>query len=85
MKNIKTHLHWFIGLSSLVSFLFGWMILAHSPKPAQPLAPLPALAPIQDPALQASADTGSPSWLQIFSPRPQRRRAYYSAFVTRGS
>ncbi len=46
---------WITGISVL-SFLIGWVALAHSPKPVQHtqatvnnMAPLPTLAPLQNP------------------------------------
>lgn len=54
MKTFKTALHFWIAVVSMVSFAAGWVMLAHSPKPAQPqhptvvnVAPLPTLPPIQ--------------------------------------
>jgi hypothetical protein len=53
MKLIKTVLHYWFVLVSLFSFLAGWGMLAHSPKPVQINQPssaqdgLPALPPIQ--------------------------------------
>jgi hypothetical protein len=36
MKNIKQAIrYWFLG-ASLASFLGGWLLLAHAPKPIQP-------------------------------------------------
>jgi hypothetical protein len=54
MKLFRKILRYWIGLASVVSFLGGWAILAHSPKPVQlqsaasiqPTA-LPGLPPIQ--------------------------------------
>jgi hypothetical protein len=51
MKIIKTALHYWIALVSVLSFLVGWGMLAHSLKPVQAstqnTAALPALPPIQ--------------------------------------
>jgi hypothetical protein len=86
MKNFKTGLHWLIGISSLISFLAGWVALAHSPKPVQPLAPLAPLAAIQDPAsTNTSSDNNSPALLQWLMPRTQQRVRTYAPLVTRGS
>ena len=54
MKIFRKILRYWIGIASLLSFLGGWVILAHSPKPVQlqsasslqPMA-LPSLPPIQ--------------------------------------
>jgi hypothetical protein len=54
MKIIKTALHYWFGFVSILSFLLGWGMLAHSLKPVQPTqaaainsTSLPALPPIQ--------------------------------------
>jgi hypothetical protein len=58
MKLFKLGIHFWITLTSVFSFLVGWMVLAHSPKPVQAqtistspssvtVAPLPTLVPIQ--------------------------------------
>jgi hypothetical protein len=56
MKVLKLGLHLWIGVTSVLSFLAGWIILAHSPKPVEPgsvarsvaaaAAPLPTLVPL---------------------------------------
>jgi hypothetical protein len=82
MKSFKTFLHFMITGASLAGFLGGWVVLAHSPKPVQPvlqqvLQPLEPLPPIG----QVNSE-GSP--LQSFLPaRPSR--GFSGAFVTRGS
>ncbi|HEX7540633.1 MAG TPA: hypothetical protein VF352_00765 [Anaerolineales bacterium] len=54
MKIIRTALHYWFAIVSVLSFLVGWGMLAHSLKPVQPAqtttlntASLPALPPIQ--------------------------------------
>jgi hypothetical protein len=54
MKPFKTTLHLWIVIASTLSFLVGWIMLAHAPKPIQPtqvssvtITPLPTLPPIQ--------------------------------------
>ena len=52
MKPFKNFLRYWFAITSVLSFLAGWVILAHSPKPVQPTtsvnsAPLPTLPPIQ--------------------------------------
>ena len=56
MKLFRKVLRYWIGIASLLSFLGGWVILAHSPKPVQlqsassssvPPTILPGLPPIQ--------------------------------------
>ncbi len=53
MKPFKIFLRYWFAITSVLSFMAGWIILAHSPKPVQPtkaandIAPLPTLPPIQ--------------------------------------
>jgi hypothetical protein len=52
MKFFRKLLRYWIAFASIISFLVGWVILAHSPKPvqaaaAQPPVTLPNLPPIQ--------------------------------------
>jgi len=60
VKLFKFGLHLWIALTSVISFLIGWIVLAHAPKPVQAqsyssatssssvtVAPLPTLVPIQ--------------------------------------
>ena len=52
MKLFRKLLRYWIAFASIISFLLGWVILAHSPKPvqavtAQPSVTLPNLPPIQ--------------------------------------
>lgn len=64
MKLFRFALNIWITVASLLSFLLGWVFLAHSPKPAQNTtiavtspAALPTLTPLQD--LQIGGDSGS--------------------------
>jgi hypothetical protein len=54
LKLVKTVLRFWIALTATGSFLAGWALFAHSPKPIQPnsgatslTAALPTLAPLQ--------------------------------------
>lgn len=49
MRLLKFGMRFWILISSLASFLVGWAMLAHAPKPIQPVSasPLPTLAPLQ--------------------------------------
>ncbi len=56
MKIFRFGLNIWITLISILSFLVGWVTLAHSPKPIQPssqpqavnMAPLPTLTPLDN-------------------------------------
>ena len=85
MKLYKAFLHFLITLVSAFAFLTGWVTLAHSLKPVQPvkqeaLAPLAPLPPI---GLTGSSSSSNGNGFQTFSPAPRARSQ--SMFVTRGS
>lgn len=68
MKLFRFALNLWITLVSILSFLLGWVILGHSPKPVQPsgqpstvsVAPLPTLTPLD--SLQFGNDSGFQSF-----------------------
>ena len=80
MKLYKASLHFLITLVSVFAFLTGWVALAHSLKPAQPVKQ-DALAPL--PPVGLTSDSSSSGGLQFLSPSPRTRSR--SMFVTRGS
>lgn len=68
MRIMKVALRFWIALTSVFSFLVGWAMLAHSPKPVQAkslvtsassavITPLPTLAPL--PSLEFSGNSSS--------------------------
>ena len=74
MKIFRKILRYWIGIASVLSFLGGWVILAHSPKPVQPQSvssssvppiALPSLPPIQ--AYGATTNTG-PTFFSTTAP-----------------
>jgi hypothetical protein len=69
MKIFRKALRYWIAIASVLSFLGGWVILAHSPKPVQPVTVqsvvLPTLPPIQ--AFGSVNNNG----LGFFSPNSQ--------------
>jgi hypothetical protein len=74
MKIIKTALHYWFAIISVLSFLVGWGMLAHSLKPVQPAqttivntASLPALPPIQ----AFGAGSGNGNGLNFSAPSSQ--------------
>jgi hypothetical protein len=64
MKPFRKLLRYWIAIASVFSFLGGWVILAHSPKPVQPVtiqqAALPDLPPIQ--AFGGNVNNNGPSF-----------------------
>jgi hypothetical protein len=45
MKLFRKLLRYWIGIASVLSFLGGWIILAHSPKPVQPQSTTAPVSP----------------------------------------
>ncbi len=95
MKHTKLGLRVWIGLTSVAAFLFGWMFLAHSPKPAvaasqnaplpqvqqMQLTPLPTLAPLG--SLPSQNNSGQS--IQQFPTFPQNSQSFTPRLRTRGS
>jgi len=84
MKILKFGLRLWITIASIFSFLVGWILLSHSPKPVQPgtlpegiVTPLPTLEPL-------STDDGQSFQNQqqlFFNNQPQpafRSRPFFS-------
>jgi hypothetical protein len=76
MKFWKVLLRGWITLASLTSFLGGWIVLAHAPKPNQfnpaKLAPMPALEPV--PSLDQIMNSRESAGVNFFSNTPRRIR-----------
>ena len=95
MKLFRFALNIWITLASLLSFLIGWVALAHSPKPVQsttqaPVAisapAIPTLAPLQD--LQLGGNSGNSFQnfqVQIPAPSQNFNSAPAPVFQTGGS
>ena len=90
MKLYRFALNTWITLASLLSFLLGWVLLAHAPKPVQPVqaaaisAPaLPTLQPLQD--LQFGGGGNSFQNFQIPSNNFPSNPAPLTVFRTGGS
>ncbi len=70
MRLMKFALRFWIALTSVFSFLVGWAMLAHAPKPVQAktltspssvvVTPLPTLAPL--PSFEFSGNSGGNSF-----------------------
>ncbi len=69
MKPFKNFLRYWLAVTSVLTFVGGWIILAHSPKPVQPnknsssLAPLPGL-----PSIQQFGNSNNNNGSGLFSP-----------------
>jgi hypothetical protein len=76
MKFWKVLLRVWITFASLTSFLIGWIVLAHAPKPNQfnpaTAAPMPVLEPVL--SLNQLMNTAEPSGVNFFSSAPRQIR-----------
>lgn len=70
MKTFRKILRYWIAVASVLSFLGGWVILAHSPKPVQPVAVQSAVLPTLPP-IQAFGDVNNNNGPGFFSPNSQ--------------
>jgi hypothetical protein len=82
MKLLKTGLRFWITLTSLFSFVAGWIMLAHAPKPDQrdalvsSVAPIPTLDPLRP---LSEFQAGGPSQDQpFFNFQPRWQRPIFS-------
>jgi hypothetical protein len=84
MKPYKNFLRYWFAITSVLSFVGGWIIFAHSPKPvgqtagneANSLAPLPTLAPIQ-----TFGNSNNKNWFgSLFSSGSQNNAQQSSGF-----
>ncbi len=78
MKLFKFGLRLWIMLTSVMSFLAGWIMLAHAPKPVQNsspssvnIAPLPTLAPLPDLGSSNNQNSWNPFQNSPLSVQPQ--------------
>lgn len=78
MKATRLGLRLWISLGSLLSFAGGWILLAHAPKPVQPVAtqsytaaPMPTLAPLSPLNLGVNDPGAAPQTLQFQNPPVQ--------------
>jgi hypothetical protein len=90
MKIFRKLLHYWFAFISVLSFLGGWAMLAHSLKPIQPLqttttsvnvSSMPNLPPIQ---AFGSNSTGNSNGLNFTSPS-QQQNSYFPVLRTGGS
>jgi hypothetical protein len=83
MKFIKLSMRFWITLTSVMSFLIGWAMLAHSPKPFQDSAPQANAA--QLPVLQPLDFSNTGSGFQNFQVNVQPRSVFSPVFRSGGS
>ena len=86
MRLLKLGLRFWITLTSLISFVTGWILLAHAPKPvaaasasstsATPLPTLEPLRPLNE--FQSGDDNMQSQPLFDFQPRSRQPRPFFS-------
>ncbi len=91
MKLLKFGIRFWITITSVLSFLTGWIMLAHAPKPNQASsastnisAPLPTLAPL-NPLSGFDSDDNNFQNQPLFSVQPNTRSQFRPSFRTGGS
>jgi len=84
MKLFRKALRYWIAITSVLSFMGGWVILAHSPKPVQPVTvqsiTLPAIQPFD-----GNVNTNSPGFFSDNSQANPQLRSGLPSLRTRGS
>jgi hypothetical protein len=92
MKFLKLGIHFWITITSVLSFLTGWVMLAHAPKPAQSnssatsvATPLPTLEPLNSLSTFGTTDENSSQSEPFFNVQPSPRSQFRPAFRTGGS
>lgn len=91
MKLLKIGIRFWITITSVLSFLMGWVMLAHAPKPNQAgspsttiVGPLPALEPLS-PFPDFDSDEDSIQNRSFFNTGPSINSQFRPAFRTGGS
>jgi len=91
MKLLKVGIRFWITITSVLSFLTAWVMLAHAPKPNQSgsastniAAPLPTLEPLNSLSGFGSEDNNFQNQ-PLFSVQPNVRSPFRPAFRTGGS
>src|SRR5689334_21659322 len=92
MKLLKLGIRFWITLTSVFSFLTGWVMLAHAPKPNRANSPsnstsisIPTLQPLQPLSGFGSDDNNSQNQQPFFSVQPSVRSQFRQSFRTGGS
>ncbi len=81
MRTTRLGFRIWLAMASVTGFLGGWILLAHSPKPAQPapraplveITPLPTLEPLPSPRGGTRGLRRLPSFPQVGASLPRLR------------
>jgi hypothetical protein len=91
MKFLKIGIRFWITITSVLSFLTGWVLLAHAPKPTQSgsgpttlSTPLPTLEPLNSLSTFGSDDDNFQNQ-PLFNVQPNTRSQFRPSFRTGGS
>jgi hypothetical protein len=91
MKLLKIGIRFWITITSVISFLTGWVMLAHAPKPNQTnspatnlAVPLPTLEPL-NPLPSFGSDDDTFQNQSLFNAQPSVRSQFRPSFRTGGS
>lgn len=92
MKLLKIGIRFWITITSVLSFLTGWVMLAHAPKPNQSNSAsrnvsvsVPTLEPLQPLSNFGDGDNNFQSQQPLFSVQPSVRSQFRPSFKTGGS
>lgn len=88
MKLFRKLLRYWIAFASIISFLAGWVILAHSPKPVQAASAQSSITLPNLPPIQAYGNDGSNNGQNFFSnstPNNPQSSTGFPILRTRGS
>lgn len=92
MKLLKIGIRFWITLTSIVSFLTGWIMLAHAPKPNQSntissnsSVAIPTLEPLQPLSNFGADDNNFQNQGPVISVQPSTRSQFRPAFRSGGS
>ena len=89
MNLLRTGLRFWLTVTSILSFLIGWVMLSHAPKPVQAASPetlaaLPTLEPLNSVPNFGSGDPGFENQ-PFFNSLPSHRSQFRPLFRTGGS
>jgi hypothetical protein len=88
VKILKLGIRFWITITSILSFVGGWIMLAHAPKPSQVNATIASSLPTLEPLPPLSGSSPNADNVQnrpLFSIQPRTRLGFNPFFTTGGS